>query len=58
METQDINVAARKYALKMLGLNNNQIVGDEIERKVGHIAQNFIAGAEWFEEKLALKKTK
>jgi len=56
MEKVEIEEAARKYALKILGLNKNQIVGSEIERQVGKISQNFIAGAKWFEEKMTLKK--
>ena len=58
METAEREIAARKYALKTLGLNENQIVSSEIERQVGKIVQNFIAGAKWFEENLRPKAEK
>jgi len=58
MEIAEIEAAARKYALKILGLNENQIVSSEIERQVGKIVQNFIAGAKWFEENLRSKAEK
>ena len=58
METEEREIAARKYALKTLGLNENQIVGNEIERQVGKIVQNFVAGAKWFEENLLSKAEK
>ena len=53
---EGIEAAAKKYALKTLGLNENQIVGNEIKRQVENITQNFIAGAKWFEEKMTPKK--
>jgi len=49
MKIEETEVTAKKYALKILGLNESQIMNDEIERKIENIAQNFIAGAKWFE---------
>ena len=50
MIMEELEVAARQYALKALGVTENQLVGVEIERKVKQIAQNFVAGAKWNEE--------
>ena len=50
MKNEELEVAARQYALKTLGVNEKQIVSGEIGRQVKQIAQNFVAGAMWNEE--------
>ena len=50
MTIVETEIAAKKYALKILGLNENQIMSSEIVRQVENISQHFIAGAKWLEE--------